>query len=91
MKSNSLESGIIDIVKVLSDWKNQPNPPKVYILGNRIHHGPIFVLLTLAGLYYKKPYLVGAGITGALDDIDDLEHWFDFEDGGNSNSLIDFA
>ena len=92
MKPNShdtVSDGIKDMIEALQKWKKDPH--KVYVLGKRVHHGPVFGLLALAGLYYNIPYLVGAGIIGALDDIDDSEHWLDFESGGDPNSLIDFV
>jgi len=89
MKTNPFQSGINDTLKIISSWKSQTNPPKVYVLGKRVHHGPVFALLALAGIYYKDPYLVGAGIAGALDDVDDIDHWLDFEVGGDPNSLVD--
>jgi len=86
---DTLGDGIKDMLESLQKWKK--NPSKVYVLGKRVHHGPLCGLLALAGIYYNIPYLVGAGITGALDDIDDADHWLDFEPGGNPNSLIDIV
>ncbi len=84
---DTLSDGVKDMLEALQKWKKDPH--EVYVLGKRVHHGPICGLLALAGLYYNIPYLVGAGITGALDDINDIEHWLDFEAGGDPNSLVD--
>jgi len=85
--NDSVAEGIKDMLEAIRKWNEDPR--KVYILGKRVHHGPICGLLALAGIYYNIPYLVGAGITGALDDVNDMEHWLDFESGGDPNSLID--
>lgn len=60
-------------------WKSQKTPDKVYVVGHRVHHGPVGILLTLVGAYYNSPELVGFGEEITKDDIDDLPHWFDFE------------
>jgi len=86
---DTVADGIRDMLESLQNWNK--NPRKVYILGKRVHHGPLCGLLALAGIYYKIPYLAGAGITGALDDIYDADHWLDFESGGDPNSLIDIV
>lgn len=88
-KHITLSDGFKDCSKLVTEWRSQPNPPKVYVLGHRVHHGLVCSLLGLAGLYYNKPYLVGFGLCGAIDDIDDIDHWTDFESGGNPNYLVD--
>lgn len=60
-------------------WNLQPNSPKIYIGGYRIHHGLVGILLGLAGLITEKPAITGLGIKLALDDIDDMPDWLNFE------------
>jgi len=90
-KITPLEQGFFDMAEVLDSWRTQPNPPKVYILGKRVHHGLVSAVMGLLGLYTKDPYLVGAGIVGVVDDFADIDHWLDFESGGNPNSIIDIV
>jgi len=63
-----------------TNWNSQPNPPKVYISGYRIHHGLVGILLGLAGLIAEKPAITGLGVQLALDDIEDMPNWLDFEE-----------
>ena len=90
-KITPLEQGFFDMAEVLDSWRVKPNPPKVYIFDKRIHHGLVSTAIGLLGLYKNDPYLVGAGIAGLVDDIDDVDHWLDFESGGNPNSIIDIV
>ena len=60
-------------------WRLQKNPDKIYLGDYRIHHGLAGSLLTLAGLYYKDDFFTGLGSTVAYDDINDIDHWFNFE------------
>lgn len=60
-------------------WNLQPNPPKIYIGGYRIHHGLVGTLLGLVGLITEKPAITGLGVKLALDDIDDIPDWINFE------------
>ena len=88
-KHETFSDGFRDCNKIATTWRNQPNPPKVYVLGYRVHHGLLGSLLGLAGLYYNIPYLTGFGLCGAVDDIDDMDQWLNFEVGENPNYLVD--
>jgi len=83
--------GFQDMQKALNQWNSAPNPPKVYILGYRVHHGLVCFLTGLQALKDGDGYTFGASLAGVLDDIDDAPQWLDFERGGNPNSLIDFV
>jgi len=89
MTKSLVTKGYEDMQKIINSWNSQPNPPQVYILGYRVHHGLVSALIGLYGLYKGDGYLVGAGLAGVADDIGDSDHWLDFEIGGNPNSLID--
>ena len=89
MSKPPVTKGYEDMQKILNDWNSQTNPPQVYILGYRVHHGLVSALIGLYGLYKGDGYLVGAGLAGVADDIGDADHWLDFEIGDNSNALID--
>jgi hypothetical protein len=67
-------------------WNSQSNPSKVYIGGYRIHHGLVGALLGLAGLITEKPAITGLGVKLALDDIDDMPDWLNFE----RNNMIQY-
>lgn len=60
-------------------WNSQPNPPPVYIAGNRIHHGLVGLLLGMGGLILENPALTGLGTRLAIDDIGDMPNWLNFE------------
>ena len=75
------------MAKILTAWKKDPK--EVYILGYRFHHGLVCAGMALYGLYKGDSYLFGAGVKGVEDDLADIDHWLDFEKGGNPNSLID--
>ena len=59
-------------------WKAMPNPPKVRVGGNRIHHGLVGALLVGLGALVKRWDVAVAGAVLATDDIDDLPQWLDF-------------
>ena len=59
-------------------WRAMPNPPKVRIGGNRIHHGLAGALLLAAGALSKRWDVAAAGAVLALDDREDLPQWLDF-------------
>ena len=82
-RKNPLTEGFIEGNNQIKKWRQQLEPPKVYVLGKRIHHGPVGVLLAALGYYYNKPKLIGYGSSLALDDIDDFQDWFKFEDKPN--------
>ena len=65
--------------KFVDSWNSQPNPPKIYISGYRIHHGLVGIVLGLAGTVFEKPALAGLGVRLAVDDISDLSDWLNFE------------
>lgn len=47
--------------KLVNHWNSQPNPPKVYVKGYRIHHGLVGLVLTGFGF-------VGLAVSGTLKD-----------------------
>ncbi|MDE1818487.1 MAG: hypothetical protein KGI19_07780 [Thaumarchaeota archaeon] len=65
--------------KLVKAWNSQPNPPPVYVAGNRIHHGLIGVLLGIGGLILETPALTGLGTRLVIDDIADMPNWLNFE------------
>ena len=86
-----ITQGIEDMQDLLSKWNSTSNPPKVYVLGYRVHHG---LLAFLTGIYALKKgdgYLFGSSLAAFVDDIEDASQWLDFEKGGDPNSLIDFV
>lgn len=70
-------------------WRAMPNPPKVRISGNRIHHGLVGALLVGLGVLSKRWEFAAAGAVLAADDIDDLPQWLDFkeQDSGYSGAI----
>lgn len=44
---------------------------RVYVNGWRVHHGPVGVLLALAGCAARRPWLLLAGVLVTLDDWHD--------------------
>lgn len=68
-------------------WNSKQSPPKIYILGRRIHHGEIGALLALSLLFGKFPLpaAILAGVGGGLikDDFSDIAEWFRFKKGRN--------
>ena len=70
-------------------WRTMPNPPKVRISGNRIHHGLVGALLVGLGALSKRWEVAAAGAILAMDDIDDLPQWLDFkeQDSGYSGAI----
>ncbi len=69
---------------LVKSWNSQPNPPKVYIDGYRIHHGLVGAILGLIGAIIEKPALTGFGAKLAIDDIADIPNWLNFE---HNNSI----
>jgi len=88
-KADPIVTGFLDCQKLLNQFNAASNPRKVYVFGKRVHHGPIFALISLYGLYKGDGYLFGYGLDGTLDDVGDVKHWLDFEPGGNPDSIID--
>ena len=68
-------------------WRSIPNSPKVYPGGRRLHHGLIGAVLVVVGLLSKKSYIMAFGAILAVDDIEDLPHWLDFEQRSDPNEL----
>ena len=64
-------------------WNLQKNPDKVYVGGNRIHHGLIGSILGLYGASENDDYVKGLGKSLMKDDIDDLPNWLNFENNSN--------
>lgn len=61
-------------------WRAMPNPPKVRIGGNRIHHGLVGALLFGLGAFTKRWEVAAVGAVLAADDIEDLPEWLDFKE-----------
>ena len=61
-------------------WNSKKDPPKIYILGKRIHHGEIGAILAFSLLFGK--FSPSAGIVAGLgaglvkDDFVDIYEWF---------------
>lgn len=65
-------------------WKAMPNPPKVRVGGNRIHHGLVGVLMLVGGALAKRWDIAAAGAVLAADDIDDAPQWLDLKERGSA-------
>ena len=61
-------------------WNSKKYPPKIYILGRRVHHGEIGAILAFSLLFGK--FSPSAGIVAGLgaglvkDDFVDIYQWF---------------
>jgi len=77
--------------KLVKTWNSQPNPPKVYVGGNRIHHGLVGVGLGIAGLIFEVPALTGLGTILAIDDIIDMPDWLNFENNSSTQPQFQTA
>jgi hypothetical protein len=51
---------------------------KIYLYGNRIHHGLVGLLLNDYGALENDRYLMGVGKALMKDDIKDMRDWFNF-------------
>lgn len=60
-------------------WNSQKNPNKVYIFGNRLHHGLFGLGLSIYGTLENDDYLKGLGKSFMKDDIKDLPDWVNFK------------
>ncbi|MBI1657529.1 MAG: hypothetical protein IS632_01970 [Thaumarchaeota archaeon] len=65
-------------------WRAMPNPPKVHVGGNRIHHGLVGAALFVTGALAKRWDVAVAGVVLATDDIDDISQWLDFKERGST-------
>ena len=83
--------GMEEMQNLLNQWNSSSNPPKVYVLGHRVHHGLLALITGIYALDKGDGYLFGSSLAAFIDDIEDAPHWLDFEKGGNPNSLIDFV
>jgi len=63
-RNDPILQGVTDVQEIINSWNSQPNPPQVYILGYRIHHGLVAALIGLYGLYKGDAYLFGVGLAG---------------------------
>ena len=60
-------------------WNFQTNPRKIYIGGNRIHHGLFGLALRIYGILENDDYLKGLGKSFMKDAIKDMPDWFNFK------------
>lgn len=60
-------------------WNSQPNPSKIYIYGNRLHHGLVGLGLGIYGILENDDYLRGLGKAIMKDDINDVPDWLNFK------------
>lgn len=70
------------------NWNNQPNPGKVFIKGRRIHHGAAGTGVVLLGIITQSSKILGYAYGLMEDDIGDIDEWFNFEKGGDPNSIF---
>lgn len=87
-RSTKFQQGWQAASVLTNTWNMQPNPPQVYVLDRRIHHGEVGVLAGLAGLLNKDSFWTGFGARLALDDIHDSHEWFTFKKRDSIPSLI---
>lgn len=78
-------AALVAIIVVVA-WRAMPNPPKVRIGGNRIHHGLVGALLVGLGALSKRWEVAAVGAVLAADDIDDLPQWLDFTEQDSCNT-----
>jgi hypothetical protein len=78
-KQTRFQQGWQTAQTLVTSWNSQSNPPKVYVLDRRIHHGEVGFLAGLAGILKNDPYWTGFGARLALDDIHDSKEWFTFK------------
>ena len=76
-EKDAVAAASVALIAVLL-WRSMPNPPKVRVGGNRIHHGLVGALLVGLGALVKRGDVAAAGAVLAADDIDDLPQWLDF-------------
>jgi hypothetical protein len=76
-------SGISISEIITKCWSSMENPPKICVLGRRIHHGEIGVLLLLISLFSRskkaephRAFLIGFSIGLIIDDSRDINEWF---------------
>ena len=64
---------------VVSLWSSQKNPPKVYPLGRRLHHGEIGLVGLVISTLASNPSAMGFFKALVDDDLPDREEWFAFK------------
>lgn len=64
---------------VVSLWSSQKNPPKVYPLGRRLHHGEIGLVGLVISTLASNPGAMGFFKALVDDDLPDREEWFAFK------------
>jgi hypothetical protein len=77
-KLETFDDGYKTVDVLVRKWNAQPNPPKVYVSGNRVHHGLVGVGLAAVGLLFDNKPALGAGVRLMVDDIADSPDWFNF-------------
>jgi len=79
------------LTKMLTDYWQKDVGRKVYLVGRRIHHGLIGLLLIIVGIALKIFTMIGVGLQLVRDDIGDWRDWFNFEVGGNPDKIISWS
>lgn len=77
-------AAVLAALVAVAAWRAMPNPPKVRIGGNRIHHGLVGVLMLVGGAIAKRWDVAAAGAVLAADDIDDASQWLDLKERGSA-------
>lgn len=77
-------AAVLVAVIAVTAWRAMPNPPKVRVGGNRIHHGLVGMLMLVGGALAKRWDVAAAGAVLAADDIDDASQWLDLKEQGSA-------
>lgn len=59
---------------MLLEYERHPSGPRVRVVGQRVHHGALGVLLAVALRHH--PRACALALTVALEDLHDWRHWF---------------
>ena len=78
-RPTQFEQGFQIARDVAESWNSQANPPQVYVLDRRVHHGELGVITGIVGILKNDPYWTGFGAGLTLDDLPDAKEWFTFK------------